>query len=433
MRDLPHSIHAEQQLIATLLRFNEAWPAVCNVVKPGDFYIDMHQVIFEHIGKLLENAEPADLATVDESIERDGGFGADVYRYLHGQFSALAAPELLANNALQLAKTVREKAVLRSLVDACEEIIKSVQHPAKRDCQWILDSAEARIFGVAESASMKTHQSLQDMVKDAMERIGECSKRGGAGESSGLETGFAELDRCIRGLQRGDLVLLASRPGMGNRALTLKMVEHLSMGAGHPVLTFSLERSGVKFCESLLASRVAIAGETLLRGNLAENDRGALADAATELSKAPLIISDGIRTRGVVDLRAQMRRACRQLGRLDLIVIDSFHALADSTCTDDSKIDRDTLLRTLKALALELSSPILVLAELSNTLEARDDKRPRLLDLRNEGINHQWADLVLSLHRDDHDRHDSDGAWITEIYVLKNCDGPVGVVRLELH
>ena len=435
MRQLPHSIHAEQQLIATLFRFNEAWPAVCNVVQPDDFHIDMHQVIFEHIGKLLENGEPADLATVDESIERNCHVGADFYRYLHSQFSASPATELSANNALQLAHTVRGKAVLRSLVKTCEEIIESVEHPAKRDVRLILDNAEARIFGVAESASMKPHQSLQNMVDDAMTLVDERSQRGGAGESSGLETGFTELDRCIHGLQRGDLVLLASRPGMGKRAMTLKIVEHICINAAHPVLIFSLERSGVQFCKSLLASRAAINVETLRRGNFAEKDRAALADAAMKLSKAPLIISDGIRTRSIVDLRAQMRRAWRQLGQLDLIVIDSFQALADSMCTDDSKIDRDTLLRTLKALALELSAPILVLAELSNPPEARDDKRPRLMDLRNNGINHQWADRVLSLYQEDLDPPDSgDDPLSTEIHMLKNCDGSAGgMVRLALH
>lgn len=428
MQQLPHSIHAEQHLIATLLRFNEAWPMVRSVVKACDFYLEMHQVIFGHLGKLLEMGEAADAFAVDKSIERSDDARRDLYLYYHAQFAATPHPDLSASNVLQHATIVREKSILRSLVDACTDIIDMVQHPAEREFQAILDTAESLIFRVTESSLMTQSQSLDDVIKNVMGKIGERSLKGAAGELSGLETGFAELDERIQGFQRGDLVLLTSRPGMGQRALAMKILEHRSIAAGCPVLIFSLELSIEQLGEFLIASRAKIAKEKLRRGRLSESDREKVEVAAKELREATVIVSDYAATRSIVGVRAQMRRVNRQCKQLDLIVIDSLQTIADANCSDDCKVDMDRALQTLKEMALELSVPILVLAELSDKSDGRDDKRPRLMDLRQDGISHQLADLVLSLHRED--RPDSNDPDVCELHVLKNLDGPTGIVRL---
>lgn len=431
MQHLPNSVDAELDLIATLIHFNEAWLHVRGIVKPKDFYTGWHDVIFEHIGKLIENGDPANVASVEESIDREHRFGADFYRYLRGLFSEKTNPGLSASNALKLAKIVREKALRRSMIDECETIIESVQHPENRDITLLICEAEARIFGVAESHYGETRQHLNDVIESVMEQIRIRSKENTNGEASGLETGFADLDRCIQGLKAGDLVLLASRPGMGKRDFAMKIVEHLSIDAGQAVLVFSLERSAKQLGEDFLASRAAISRRKIRCGSLSEKDLEALEVAATELRHAPVVISDQTQTRSIVDIRAQMRRTYRECGHLGLVVIDSLQNFAGMIVSDAS--GTDSMIREIKRLAEELSVPILALSDLSKKLEARDDKRPQIIDLRRDGINDQWADVVLSLYRDDHYNPDSNDRGVTEIHVLKNCSGPTGMVHLESH
>lgn len=346
-------------------------------------------------------------------------------------------PKEIDCNALPVeSPSLLDKLLRLAIIDACEEIIRLSKRPGKRDGAMILDLAEARLFNIWNASCLAGDQdrpkSINICVEQAMDHICAHFNGGEPRAVTGIGTGFDDLDKITSGFHPGEVVLLASRPGMGRLALAIGMVNHIAMALGHPVLILSLDFPAVQVAVAFLSSRSKIAFWKLQHGQLSAQEMENLAIEAGILSDSRVVIVDGL-IRRLSDLRAQTRRAHRKSNGLGLIVIDSLQRLSETICTEESKISMDALLRTLKTLAKEMSVPILVLSELSGDLEDRDDKRPMLIDLHSIGVNDHYADAVLMLYRDEHYQPDSDNKDAAEVHVLRNHQGPTGVAFLRAH
>jgi replicative DNA helicase len=330
---------------------------------------------------------------------------------------------------------IREKALLRSLIETCEEIIRLANHPAERNAVRILDIANSRIFNIHETFCLLGNQGqpkkLEEVVGQAMLRIGAHHHTEIRKYVTGLETGFGDLDQVTSGIQRGDMVFLASRPGMGGITLALNMVQHIGLNLGYPVLIFNLECRSTLIASQLLSSRTEIDFGKLQYGELSLKEVELLTIESERLSKSNIFIDDNTILRKISDLRTRILFTLRKCKGLGLIVIDSFQKLTDSICNEYSNIDSAALLRTIKDIAKEISVPIIVLSDLSRSLENRKNKRPQLKDLRKAGINCQEADMVLMLYRDEYYKLDSEDRGIAEVHIQKNKNGPTGVVYLK--
>lgn len=424
----PHSIESEQSLIGGLLLDNAAWDRIADVVREADFYSDDHRRIFRHIGRLLEQGRPADVITVFESIKNAGEVEAT---------GGLAYLSEIANNTpsaasvRRYAEIVHERALLRRLVAAGDEIAASALSPQGREAKALVDQAEAKIFEIAE-LGMRAGQGfvdLQSLVDQAMERITHLSERPEGSEVTGLPTGFRDLDAKTAGLQAGDMIIVAGRPSMGKTAFALNICEHVAVDLKLPVGIFSLEMPGSQLALRFMSSVARIDQQRLRSGRLNDVDWQNLARAFEILHDVPIYVDE---TPGlsITDLRARARRLYRQCGRLELLVVDYLQLMSVSRPGENRATEISEISRSLKALAKELNVPVIALSQLNRDLEKRPNKRPVMSDLRESGAIEQDADLILFLYRDEVYNPDSPEKGLAEIIVGKHRNGPTGMVPL---
>jgi replicative DNA helicase len=425
----PHSIEAEQSLLGALLLDNGAFDKVADLVSAEDFYRDDHRRIYRHIVKLIDQAKPADMVTVSDSIESSEDkdkIGGNAY------LGALAQNTPSALHVRRYAEIVRDKSVQRRLAQVSTEIAETALTPSGKDVAQMLDEAEARIMEVGEKGQRGTQgfEQIQPVLARVFERVDFLFRRDNKSDVTGLPTGFYDLDKQTAGLQEGDLVIVAGRPSMGKTAFALNIAEHVAVGNGIPVAVFSMEMGSTQLASRLLGSIARVDQQKLRTGNLTDEEWSQLSGAMEKLHSAPMFIDE---TGGLnsLELRTRARRIHRQCGKLGLIVVDYLQLMSGTSDGENRATEVSEISRSLKALAKELKCPVVALSQLNRALESRNEKRPMMSDLRESGAIEQDADLILFVYRDEvysPDKPEAKGR--AEIIIGKQRNGPIGKVDL---
>ena len=429
LRVPPHSIEAEQSVLGGLLLDNLAWDRAADLLGDSDFYRQEHRLIYAAVGALVNANKPADVITVFEQLQSLGkAEDCGGLRYLN----ALAQSVPSAANLRRYAEIVRERAILRKLVAASDEIATDAFNPQGRPVAQILDEAEGKIFRIGEegSRSRQGFQSMDQLVVQLIDRVNELAENG-AEEVTGVRSGFYDLDRMTAGLQPGDLIVLAARPSMGKTAFALNIAEHVAVQEGLPVVVFSMEMGASQLALRMVGSLGRIDQQHLRTGALRDDEWSRLSEAVDRLGKAPVFIdeSPGLSSS---ELRARARRQARQCGRLGLIVVDYLQLMSGSSSSEENRATViGEISRGLKGLAKELKCPVIALSQLNRSVESRTDKRPMMSDLRESGAIEQDADVIMFIYRDDYyNKEESKKPGIAEIIIGKQRNGPVGTVEL---
>ena len=429
MRIPPHSVEAEQSVLGGLLLENASFDRIADRIAETDFYRDEHRRIFRQIRRLLERGKPVDAVTVAESLDTAGeGSETGGLAYL----GELAANTPSAANIVRYAEIVRDRALLRQLVTAGDEIADSALNPVGRDPKQLLDEAEAKVFAIAEGGfrHQTGFQHINPLLTQVVERIQELHDRDNPSEITGIPTGYNDLDNRTSGLQPGDLLIVAGRPSMGKTSFALNMAEHVAIEVGLPVAVFSMEMGGAQLAMRMLSSVGRLDAHRVRTGRLNDDEWARLSFALGKMHEAPLYI-DETPALNPIDLRARARRLCRQCGKLGLIVIDYLQLMSaangggENRATEISEISR-----SLKGLAKELSVPVIALSQLNRSLEQRPNKRPVMSDLRESGAIEQDADVIMFIYRDEVYHPDTPDKCTAEIIIGKQRNGPIGTVRL---
>ena len=430
LRTPPHSIEAEQSVLGGLLLDNSAWDRAGDLLTDSDFYRHEHRAIYAALGTLINAAKPADVITVFEQLQSLGKAeecGGLVY------LNALAQSVPSAANLRRYAEIVRERAVLRKLVSASDEIATSAFNPQGRAVSEILDEAEAKVFKIGEEGarSRQGFQSMDALVVQLLDRVTELHENG-AEEVTGVRTGYFDLDRMTAGFQPGDLIVLAARPSMGKTALALNIAEHVAVQEGLPVVIFSMEMGAAQLALRLVGSLGRIDQQHLRTGALKDDEWGRLTEAIEKLGTISMFIdeSPGL---SPSEVRARARRQARQCGKLGLIVVDYLQLMSGSG--GSSEENRATVIgeisRGLKGLAKELQCPVIALSQLNRSVETRTDKRPMMSDLRESGAIEQDADVIMFIYRDEYYTKEAcKEPGVAEVIIGKQRNGPTGTVKL---
>jgi replicative DNA helicase len=424
----PHSIEAEQSVLGGLLLDNSAFDRIADVLVEGDFYRDDHRRIWRHIARLIERGKPADVVTVDESVkasedkDRTGGLA-----YL----GALAQNTPSAHNIKRYAEIVRERAIMRRLVQIGAEISDSALNPQGREIGQLLDEAESRVFEIAEAGARgrQGFVPIQPLLTQVMERVDMLYHQDNPSDVTGVPTGYVDLDRKTAGLQPGDLIIVAGRPSMGKTTLALNMAEHVAIDNGLPVAVFSMEMSGPQLAMRMLGSVGRLDQHKLRTGRLSDDDWHRLTTAVGRLHDAPIHI-DETPALNPLEVRARARRLHRQYGKLGLVVVDYLQLMSASGQGENRATELSEISRSMKALAKEINVPVVALSQLNRALEQRTDRRPVMSDLRESGALEQDADLILFIYRDVVYNAQTAEPGKAEIIIGKQRNGPIGTVEL---
>jgi replicative DNA helicase len=422
-RTLPHNLEAEKSVLGAVLIHNEAFNYAAEILKSRDFFRDAHRRIFDKMERLSERGDAIDLVTLKEELTRAGELdevGGPAY------LASLVDGVPRSTNVEYYARIVKEKSTLRALITVTAQI-SSRAYGADDDPNTILDEAEQAIFSIAEDRVREGFVSMRDIVGDSLPKIEQLFEHKRL--VTGVSTGFADLDQMTRGLQPGDLVIIAARPSMGKTSLVLNIAEHASIKGGTTVGFFSLEMSREQLFIRLLTSVARIDSHRLMTGTVGQRDYQQLSHGIGILSDARLFIDDSPGV-GVLEMRAKARRLAAEHG-LGLLVVDYLQLMTGRGRFENRTLELAAISRGLKGLAKELGVPVVALSQLSRAPEARSDHRPLLSDLRESGALEQDADVVLMLYRADmypDAKPDDEGR--AELIVAKQRNGPTGTVHL---
>jgi len=419
----PQNIEAEQGVLGGVLLDNEILHEVVPILKVEDFYRDTHQLIYRAIRDLYDLGKPVDFIILADELGRRGEFeGIGGHETL--QQIVNSVPH--AANAVYHAKIVLEKSIGRQVIEISNLSLREA-YSNTLTANELLESAEKRIFAIAEEQVTGETVELKEVVTEAMERIG--ARAESTHQVTGVSTGFIDLDDLTGGFQPTQLIILAARPSMGKTAFALNICESVSVDNKKPVLFVSLEMGKVELAERLLCARSRVEGHKLRTGqNFRGQDMALLGKAYDELRASPMFIDD-TPSRNVMQIAANARRLKLRHG-IGMVVID-YIQLIDSEETRDSRQEQIAKIsRRLKGLARELQVPVVALSQLNRAVENREDRRPRMADLRESGAIEQDADLVLLLHRPDYyDPNDRPNE--AEVIVAKNRSGATGTIGLQ--
>ncbi len=419
----PHNIEAEVALLGSVLIDNRVMDSIQDLVAAEDFYRADHRVIFEHLSRLHEARSPLDTITLYDALKASG------------QLDSVGGPEYLAElaevvptaaNAQEYARIVRDNATLRRFIGVSSELVEEAYHGVT-EVDDFLDRAEGEILAVADRGTRDELSSVRELLKPAFQALEARMKD--RREVTGLTTGFVELDKLTAGLQRSDLIILAARPSMGKTSLGLNMAVNAAIEAGATVGVFSLEMSKQQLVLRMVASQARVPQEKLRTGYLTDENFQDLFQAAEELSRASIYIDD-TPALNYLALRSKCRRLKSEHG-LDLVVVDYLQLMRGPRNISSREQEISEISRSLKALAKEMDVPVMALSQLNRELEKRQDKRPKLADLRESGAIEQDADLVLFIYRDEVYNENSPQKGVAEIIIAKHRNGPLGTVQVS--
>jgi replicative DNA helicase len=395
------------------------------VVSDGDFYRLGHRLIFRQIAQLAEAAEPIDVITVADKLQARGELdAAGGLTYL----AELAQNTPSASNIRAYAQVVRERASLRKLIEAAQEIAESGFNPEGRKSDELIDEAERRIMQIGEDGPKDgAPKDINPLLQAALGRIEELFQSGGA--ITGISTGFIELDNMTSGLQDSDLVIVAGRPSMGKTAFAMNLVEHAVLNQDKPILVFSMEMPADSLIIRMLSSIGRIDQTRLRNGKLEQEDWPKLSAAVTKLKDVPLYIDD-TPALTPTEIRSRARRVAREHGGLGMIMVDYLQLMQVAGSSDGRTAEISEISRSLKAIAKEFKVPMVALSQLNRSLEQRPNKRPVNSDLRESGAIEQDADVIMFIYRDEVYHEESEEKGIAEIIIGKQRNGPIGICRL---
>jgi len=420
----PQNIEAEESLLSAILVDNTALLEVVETLSAADFYRTAHQKIYDAITDLFDKAEPIDLVTLNNHLKEKGhleAVGGSAF------LARLVDVVPLAANAQHYARIVHDKAVLRRLIEKANAISKRCfQEQGPTD--EIVDFAENAIFEVADQKARQAFYPLSKLIDVNIDFLEEKQKNKSL--VTGVPTGFGQLDNLTSGLQNSDLIILAARPSMGKTALALNIARNAAVEAGVPVAVFSLEMSKEQLSLRLLCSEARIDSSRLRSGFFSMEDWQRLTDAAGVLSAAPIFIDDSA-SLTAMEVRAKARRL-KMDKNIGLIVIDYLQLMQGRAGAERRDLEISEISRSLKALAKEINLPVIALSQLNRMLEQRNDRRPRLSDLRESGALEQDADVVAFIYRDEvyNKEENNPNKGTAEIILAKQRNGPTGDIKL---
>lgn len=417
----PQSIEAELSVLGAMMLKKEAVTQAIEMLHAHEFYRQAHRAVFEAMEGLVRDGEPVDIVTVTESLKKSGRLdqvgGVSFLANLTNSVPSTA-------NLAHYAKIVKEKALLRALIDASTEIAGAA-YEASEDVARQLDDAEQKILAIAGGRITGSFTPIKEVVFDAVDRVSVLARSKGG--ITGLSTGLATLDSVTRGLQKSDLIVVAARPAMGKTAFVLNLATHVAL-QGKTVAFFSLEMPREQLMHRIFCAEGQIDATRLARGELDDDEWSRLVKVADRMLKAELYFDDTSSTT-VMDIRTRARRLKSEHG-LDLIAIDYLQLIQAPGRAENRTLAVAEMTRSLKVLARELEVPIIVLSQLSRATEGRSDKRPMLSDLRESGSIEQDADIVMFLYREDYYNQDTENANITELSIAKHRNGATDTLKL---
>ncbi|HLB05465.1 MAG TPA: replicative DNA helicase [Thermodesulfobacteriota bacterium] len=422
----PQNLEAEQSILGGILIDNEAINIVLEILTPEDFYRESHKKIFDCMIDLSEKGHPADLITLTDLLKKkdilDEVGGVSYVAYLVDSVPTAA-------NIKVYARIVKEKAILRKLISTATDIATKC-YEAEGDVDEFLDHAEKVIFEISENKIRPSFYAMRDIVKDSFKTIERLYERKEL--VTGVPTGFKDLDKITSGLQPADLIIVAGRPSMGKTALCLNMAQHAAIEGKFPVAVFSLEMSKEQLAIRMLCSEARVDASKLRGGFLSESDWPKLTRAAGFLSEAPIFIDDTPAI-SLLEMRAKARRlkADPKVG-LGMVIVDYLQLMRGRGSAERREQEISEISRGLKALAKELSVPVVALSQLNRAVENRTDRRPQLADLRESGAIEQDADVIMFIYRDEvyNKSEDNPKKGVAEIIIGKQRNGPIGTVEL---
>ena len=422
-RVLPHSMEAEQSVIGSMIMDREAIVVASEMICGEDFYNKSYGVLFDSMVELNDQGQPVDLVTLQNRLkEKDVPPEISSLEFIRDLITAVPT----SANIKYYANIVAEKSVLRRLIRLMEEIANNC-YAGKDSVEVIMEETEKKVFDLVQRRNTGDFVPIREVVMNAMDKIEKSSHNSGG--VTGIATGFIDLDYRTAGMQPSDLVLIAARPSMGKTAFVLNIAQYVAFHSGDCVAIFSLEMSKEQLVNRLFAMESKVDSQHLRTGNLSDLEWEKLIESAGMIGQSNLIIDD---TPGISI--AEMRSKCRKFKLemdLKMIIIDYLQLMSGSgRGTDSRQQEISDISRSLKALARELSVPVLALSQLSRAVEQRPDHRPMLSDLRESGAIEQDADVVMFIYRDDYYNPDTEKKGIAEINIAKQRNGPIGTIDL---
>ena len=427
----PQAVDIEEAVLGALMLEKDALSAVIDVLRPECFYKDAHQMIFQAIHTLFHKAEPIDILTVTHALKKSGELEIVGGAYYITQLTSRIAS---AANIEYHARIILQKYIQRELIRISGETIKDAYEDTQ-DVLQLLDKAEKNLFEIAEGNIRRNYEDMQSLISKAIKEIEVASNQ--TSGITGVPSGFTELDRVTAGWQKSDLIIIAARPGMGKTAFVLSMARNAAVQFKRPVAFFSLEMSSIQLVNRLISSESEITSEKIRKGQLANHEWEQLNAKIKPLTEAPLYIDD-TPSLSVFELRAKCRRLVAEK-KVSMIIIDYLQLMVAGTDSRSGNREQEisTISRSLKAIAKELSVPIIALSQLSRAVETRgNSKRPQLSDLRESGAIEQDADMVMFIYRPEYyglseDENSQSTQGIAEVNVAKNRNGALKTVSLK--
>lgn len=424
LKQLPHSVEAEQAVLGSMLIDPRCVPDVIEQLRPEDFYIRQNREIYETIYSMFNFSLTIDPVTVLENMRKNGVYDENVSR---NYILQLMDTTPTAANVGEYVAIIKDKTLLRRIAETAGDMTAMVQQGTDSG-QDVLEAAEQRIYAIRQGRAARGLTPISAVLLDVYDRLNELAASDAA--VPGLSTGLGDLDLAISGLNKSDLILLAARPGMGKTSMALNILLHAGKFSGKSVAFFSLEMSREQLVLRLISNESFVDNKKLVTGKLNESDWEKVAAAADALNRTKILIDDDS-TVSVADINAK----CRRVEDLGLVVIDYLQLMTSAGGKGYSGENRQQAVsdisRMLKIMAKELQVPVLCLSQLSRANEKREDKRPMLSDLRESGAIEQDADIVMFLYRDDYYKEDSEKRNIAECIVAKNRHGETGKVELR--
>ena len=420
LRIPPHSIEAEKALLGCILIENKALTKVISNLQANSFYKPSHSKIYKAMLELFEENETIDSITVVDKLQKKGDL-----ENVGGAFyiSSLTTETASSENVEYYAKIVANKSILRNIILTSIDL-STLAYEAQNDVTSILDKAEQKLFELSQNFNRGSFVQIEEMLHNVLDKWGNHKK----GQFIGVASGFKELDKKLSGFQKSDLIILAGRPSMGKTALALSMARNAAVQYNMKVGIFSLEMSCSQLTERLITAEAKVDSHLVRDGRLPAKDWKKLSKAAGSLSKAQIFIDDSAEM-NIMELKAKARRLKAETD-IDCIISDYLQLLNVPGRTESRQQEISYISRSLKALAKDLDVPVIALSQLSRALEARQDKRPMMSDLRESGAIEQDADVVLFVYRPIVYSKKEEDEGLGEIIISKHRNGPTGVVEV---
>ncbi len=424
----PYSIESEQSVLGGLMLDNDKWENIYEIINFNDFFNKSHQIIFNEMKKLLESYKPIDLITLSESLKKNkkleiiGGF-----EYL----AELSQNIPSVSNINYYAEIIKEKSILRKIINISNEIIIHSFNPQGRNSKEIIDLAESKIFKISEEKLNNENkpQNIKNIIKKTKKKIKKLYKNPKK-NITGINTGYIDLNKKTFGFQKSDLIIIAARPSMGKTTFAMNICENISMSYKKPILIFSLEMPSEQIIIRIISSLSRVDQNKIKTGKLNNEDWIKIINTIKILEKKKNIFIDDSCNLTPTDIRSRTRKIYRENKGLSIVMIDYLQLMKSSTYLDNRTLEIADISRSLKLLAKELKIPIIALSQLNRSSEQRSDKRPVNSDLRESGSIEQDADLIIFIYRDEVYNENSDMKGIAEIIIGKQRNGPTGTIHL---